>query len=444
MDDFRPLKHFRRSDGHDAVSSWTHSVTAGQRNVFDDVPDEIIWYIIRFLDTSTQITAGDVCKRFRNAVNRIQKSFGMEMMPSNKRPESAAGIMVRFSNLCQLDLTHGSCLSFMQKNTDIVQFGTSLAAGCPLIQRFSVTGQRGARLFRVYVLSLGPKTRVQRLFLDIERAAIGCALPLTSVSKFLSLTHLSLTTGRTVRRSSRTRSVLSDLFSQLLPGVSFLTLAFSHMDQDFVSDAVSHASGLLFFSANHIQADDLLLLSHRNPGIRTLKVPVTTESVKHLPLFGMLNKLSVRILADDDGELEEQVERAFGTEPLQSRLKVLSVSGFLSNDPVRIFSRLRNLETLLVDRNIPLTHETDDNSFKSMSRLLHLIIRCDFTIPSVCPPVEDQEKSAKQITSTFPVLENVRYQNGEIRVKENFTFWQIESSVPDEDVLFSPDSVSMD
>lgn len=436
----RPLKNLcmHRDHGVDV------SECGDQKNKFSDVPDEVVWYIIRFLDTSSQITAADVCQRFRTAVSQSRQSFSMEMYPSHKCPEHADRTIIRFSNLRQLDLSHASCQSFMRTNAAIGKFGSSLAAGCPLIHTFRLTGQRGARLFRVYVQSLALKSNVQRLELDIQRAAIGCAQSLISVTKFLSLTHLSLTTGRVIRRSSRTRVVLSELFSQLLPGVSYLTLYFMRTDQDLVSDATRHTSGLMFFSANHVTSEDMLTLSLRNPEMRTLVAPVVAEAFRHLPLFRRLNRLSVQILPDDDMDLETQAEHVFGQEPLQSQLKVLSIGGYLSADPVPIISRLKNLEVLIVDRHIPLTHAADDYVIKSMPRLLRLIVRCDYTMPAVWPAAEEQEKSVKEIISTFPSLEKIRYKNGEIRVKDNFMFWQMQSAAPDPDSFFAPDATSLE
>ena len=401
------------------------------KNAFDNVPEEILRHVFHFLSGANLFTVADVCKRFRDAACQEIRHFEMdEMFPCNKKEKYAGRLIVRLVNLRSLDLSALSCGNFLSKNTDVTGFASSLASSCRKIEHFTLTGQRGARILRVYVNSLGAESKVKQVSLDIQRAAIGCATSLKPVCQKLNLTTLTLSSSLSIRRCSRTRDVLSQLFAQLLPGIPCLTLRFVETDTDITSLAVSHTSGLRQFSVNNISDDCVVTLAQRNPDIDSLQMVANSDSLKRLCQFKKLQWLWIHVPADEHIEAED-VEQAFAAQPLKSQLRFLSVRGFLSSDPLLGICLLSHLEALVVDCS-QLLYEDWDHSYKRMLRLKHLTVLTNFSVSiSTTAPAESQRSSA-DVLSLFPNLEVIRFTDCEFSVKDNFAVRRFSISEPND------------
>lgn len=389
---------------------------------FDKLPDEMLQHVFSFLSTTNLFVVADVCKRFRYVACQEMKHFDMDMLPGSKKEETSGPIICRLVKLKSLDLTATSCRLFLSTNAQITAFASSLATNCRKIERFTLTGQRGARILRVYVNLLGEEVRVKHVSLDIQRAAIGCAASLKHVCGQVSLNSLMLSSSQSIRRSSRTREVLSQLFAHLLPGIPILSIRFTDDDADLEMLAASLTSGVRHFIAGRLTDDGILAaLAERNPDLQSLQMIATSHALKQLHLFKKLEKLWIHVQVNEDIESED-VEEALAAESLRSHLRFLCVKGSLGDDPLLALCQLAHLETLVVDNHDQLFCSNWTQNWKRMARLKNLIFRtnCEDHIPATASSAGTVVGTA-DILMQFPRLQTIQFMDFEFSRKENFT-----------------------
>ena len=240
-----------------------------------------------------------VCRRLRVLVDHQETVFSIQSMSEIRKRCLSSRSVTKYCNLRVLDLTGVSKTSLGPSMADSQQrklFAQAVAVECQLLQQFKVEGITGCKWLSAFVRSRDADSQVRHVYVNVMSGFIGCIEALIPVLPLMErLSSLSL--EGSVRRSSRLSSVTQQLLQNLPTSTTSFHTVFRKPVAQVDATCAPRLAGMQAVSLGTLSPKQILDVRERNPGLRMLKVGVTSDSLLAITLFRDLERLSLEVNA---------------------------------------------------------------------------------------------------------------------------------------------------